>query len=124
MRWVLSARGDDYQIPNTPEEQAAGIRDIDVERENMLGFTWAHSSPGGVVLTVSPFLHFNRADYVGGPGDSPFVLKEFGERFSVSVNVLNLTNTRFLPDNSNTFGGTHYVNPRTVYVVIRWRFHY
>lgn len=40
----------------------------------MLGFTWAHSTPGGTVLTVSPFYHFNRADYIGGNGDTPFIL--------------------------------------------------
>ncbi|MGH9328442.1 MAG: TonB-dependent receptor [Terriglobia bacterium] len=73
-RIIASVRGDDYQIPNTPDEQTAGIRDVDVERDNMLGLTWAHSSPGEMVLTVSPFFHFNRADYVGGAGDTPFIL--------------------------------------------------
>lgn len=75
-RWVMSLRGDNYQIPNTPEEQLTGIRDTDIERDDMLGLTWAHSSPDGMVLTVSPFFHFNRADYAGGPGDSPFLLND------------------------------------------------
>jgi outer membrane cobalamin receptor len=50
--------------------------------------------------------------------------KEFGERFSVSVNALNVANRRFLLDNSLTFGGTHYQNPREIMVQLRWRFHY
>jgi hypothetical protein len=50
--------------------------------------------------------------------------KEFGERFSVAVNALNVANRRFLLDNSVTFGGTHYVNPREIMVQIRYRFHY
>jgi outer membrane receptor protein involved in Fe transport len=38
--------------------------------------------------------------------------KSFAERFTVSVTALNLTNRRFLLDNSFTFGGTHYADPR------------
>ncbi|MGH9405348.1 MAG: TonB-dependent receptor [Terriglobia bacterium] len=76
LRFIASFRGDHYQIPNDPGAEAAGIRDLDLERDDMLGFTWAHSSPGGAVLTVSPFFHFNRADYIGGPGDTPFVLND------------------------------------------------
>ncbi|MGH7867038.1 MAG: carboxypeptidase regulatory-like domain-containing protein, partial [Candidatus Dormibacteraceae bacterium] len=74
LRFVASLRGDHYQIPNTPDQQATGIRDLDVERDDMFGFTWAHSSPGGMILTVSPFFHFNRADYIGGPNDTPSIL--------------------------------------------------
>ncbi|MGH9430932.1 MAG: TonB-dependent receptor [Terriglobia bacterium] len=76
LRFVAALRGDHYQIPNTPDQQAAGTRDLDVERDDMVGLTWAHSSPDGVVLTVSPFFHFNRADYLGGPNDTPFILND------------------------------------------------
>jgi outer membrane cobalamin receptor len=61
------------------------------------------------------------------PGHTTFDLslgKEFGERFSLSVNALNVANRRFLLDNSLTFGGTHYENPREIMVQLRWRFHY
>ena len=50
--------------------------------------------------------------------------KEFGERFSVAVNAINVANRRVLLDNSFTFGGTHYLNPREIYVQVRYRFHY
>jgi outer membrane receptor protein involved in Fe transport len=40
------------------------------------------------------------------------------------VNGLNVANRRYLIDNSNTFGGTHYADPRQVYVELRYRFHY
>jgi outer membrane receptor protein involved in Fe transport len=75
-RVVASLQGNDYQIPNTPGMQSSGIRDIDVERDDMLGMTWSHSEPGGVTLTVSPYFHFNRADYAGGPNDVPFILND------------------------------------------------
>jgi len=50
--------------------------------------------------------------------------KDFGEQLSVSVTGLNVANRRVLLDNSFTFGGTHYNNPREIYVQMRYRFHY
>lgn len=50
--------------------------------------------------------------------------KDFGERFSASVTCLNVTNHRVLLDNSVTFGGFHWNNPREIYAQIRYRFHY
>jgi TonB dependent receptor/Carboxypeptidase regulatory-like domain/TonB-dependent Receptor Plug Domain len=50
--------------------------------------------------------------------------KNFGERVSVSVTGLNVANRRFLSDNSFTFGGTHYDNPRELFAQVRYRFHY
>ena len=50
--------------------------------------------------------------------------KSFGERFSASINGLNVTNSHLLIDNSNTFGGFHFNNPREVYAEFRYRFHY
>lgn len=50
--------------------------------------------------------------------------KDFGERYSVSVNALNLANRHLLIDNSVTFGGFHWNNPREVFVEVRYRFHY
>jgi len=50
--------------------------------------------------------------------------KEFGERFAISLTGLNVANRRVLLDNSFTFGGTHYNNPREIYVQLRYRFHY
>jgi hypothetical protein len=50
--------------------------------------------------------------------------KDFGERFSASVNALNVANRRVELDNSVTFGGFHWNDPREVYVELRYRFHY
>ncbi|HXP47627.1 MAG TPA: TonB-dependent receptor [Terriglobales bacterium] len=50
--------------------------------------------------------------------------KDFGERFSASVNALNVTNRRVELDNSLTFGGFHWNNPREIYVEVRYKFHY
>ncbi len=61
------------------------------------------------------------------PGHTTFdltVRKNFGEQLSVGVSGLNVANRRFLIDNSVTFGGTHYVNPREIFVQVKYRFHY
>ena len=50
--------------------------------------------------------------------------KSIGERSSISVNALNITNQRVLLDSSLTFGGFHWNNPREIYVEWRYRFHY
>ena len=50
--------------------------------------------------------------------------REFRERFTVNLQALNVANRRVLLDNSFTFGGTHYINPREMFVQVRYRFHY
>ncbi len=50
--------------------------------------------------------------------------KDFGERFTASVTALNVANQRVEYDNSLTFGGFHWNNPREIYVELRYRFHY
>jgi len=50
--------------------------------------------------------------------------KSFAEKFSVSVNALNVANRRVELDNSLTFGGFHFNDPRQIYAEVRYRFHY
>lgn len=76
VRWIASLREDHYQIPNDPDAQAAGIRDLDLERDVLVGFHWAHTTSSGLLFTLSPYFHFNDAHYVGGPGDTPYVLND------------------------------------------------
>jgi hypothetical protein len=64
-------------------------------------------------------------DYL--PGHTSFDLalgKSFGERYSIAVNALNVANRRVELDNSLTFGGFHWNNPREIYAEFRYRFHY
>lgn len=50
--------------------------------------------------------------------------KNFGDKFSASLNALNVANRRVDLDNSQTFGGFHWNHPRQIYVELRYRFHY
>lgn len=70
-RFVTSLRRDEYQIPNDPQAQAAGVRDVERERDALANFSWVRTLRPGLLLTVSPFYHFNRANYDGDPNDVP-----------------------------------------------------
>jgi len=72
---------------------------------------------------------FPGAPYPGGhlPQHTTFDLslgKDFGESLSASLNAINVANRRIELDNSQTFGGFHWNNPREIYVELRYRFHY
>jgi outer membrane cobalamin receptor len=47
----------------------------------------------------------------------------FGD-WSARIAALNAANKRYLLDESNTFGGTHYASPRQISAQIGYRFHY
>ena len=47
-----------------------------------------------------------------------------GERLSLSVNAINVTNHRILQDNSITIGGFHFNDPRMFSAQLRYRFHF
>ena len=50
--------------------------------------------------------------------------KNFGDRFSATLTALNVASRRVDLDNSQTFGGFHWNNPREIFVELRYRFHY
>jgi outer membrane receptor protein involved in Fe transport len=71
LRLITSVRGDHYQVPNTPDSETQGFRDVENERDTFVNFSWLHTAGTGVVLTVSPFYHFNRAHYIGDYTGTP-----------------------------------------------------
>jgi hypothetical protein len=50
--------------------------------------------------------------------------KSVGENLSVSITATNVANRRLLLDNSLTFGGFHYNDPRQLTAELRYRFHF
>jgi outer membrane receptor protein involved in Fe transport len=72
---------------------------------------------------IAPFLSIT-SPRLGHTTFDVTVGKNFGERFSLGVSGINVANRRALLDNSFTFGGTHYMNPREIFVQLRYRFHY
>jgi outer membrane receptor protein involved in Fe transport len=50
--------------------------------------------------------------------------KSFGEKWSAKVSATNITNKRYFIDLSNTFGGSHFGEPRMIALQVRYKFHY
>ena len=72
LRLVSSLRRDHYQIPYAPNDPVSnGLRDVNDESDAFVAFSWVRTFGAGVVLTVSPFYHFNSANYESNPHDFP-----------------------------------------------------
>ncbi len=65
LRFVGSARTDRYQVPNDPSSEDLGIRDREREQDSFGSLSWIHTAGPGVVFTLSPSYHFNRAAFEG-----------------------------------------------------------
>ena len=76
LRLVTSLRKDFYQVPNDPQQQESGVRDVERESDAFADFSWVHTAGPGLLLTVSPFYHFNRAHFIGGANDPQFSVQQ------------------------------------------------
>lgn len=92
VRFVGSARSDFFQVPNDADLQAAGVRDREREQDIFGSLSWIHTFGAGVMLTVAPSYHFNRAAFEGlGAPDQRLVTTDnrassyLGGQASVSV---------------------------------------
>lgn len=94
---------------------SAGL-DLTLPRKSSLNFVVDHGS--GFLDSDGP-AHL--------PAHTTFDLalaKSFRERFTVRISGLNLGNNHYLLDNSNTFGGTHFANPRELAISLTYKFRY
>lgn len=110
---------------------------VDHDQRNTLNLGFTASLPGRMFAAANAYYGSGftngmpDAQYPGDylPGHTTFDIslgKTFGERdkYRVSLTALNVANRRLLLDNSLTFGGFHFNDPRQLYVEFRWRFHY
>ena len=107
---------------------------LDHDQRNTLNAGFDVSLPWRTFASTNVYYGSGFTNGGAGPGDPDHLPghttfdvtagKEFGERFSLSVTALNVANRHLLIDNSLTFGGVHYNNPREIYGQLRWRFHY
>ena len=80
-RVVASLREDYYQIPIDPDPNSVGnsaypsygLLDGEQEPDGYVTFSWVHTFNPNLLLTVSPFYHYNAADYQGGANDFPVI---------------------------------------------------
>lgn len=74
LRFVGSARADYFQVPNDPGLQADGVRDREREQDFFGNFSWVHTLGTGILFTLAPSYHFNRAAFEGqGAADQRLV---------------------------------------------------
>jgi len=80
-RVVAQLRRDYYQIPIDPDPNSVGnsvypsygLHDAEREPDGYVTFSWVHTFDPDTLLTVSPFYHYNGADYQGGANDFPVI---------------------------------------------------
>src|SRR5256885_15659526 len=68
IRLVGSLRRDFYQVPRAPGELRS---DANIESDAFVAPSWVHTFNQGLFATVSPFFHFNRANFASDPNDFP-----------------------------------------------------
>ena len=118
----------DFSLPG-------GLSPLDHDQRNTLNFGGDVNLPWRTFLSTNVYYGsgfsnaFPGQPYPGNylPQHTTFDLslgKDFGEKFSASINALNVANRRVELDNSVTFGGFHWNNPREIYAEVRYRFHY
>jgi Carboxypeptidase regulatory-like domain/TonB dependent receptor/TonB-dependent Receptor Plug Domain len=116
-------------------EPPPGYAPVDHDQRNTLNFGFNANLPWQAFASTNVYYGSGftngmpDAQYPGNylPQHTTFDLslgKSFGEKYTVSLTALNVGNRRVLLDNSLTFGGFHYNDPRQLYVEFRYRFHY
>jgi hypothetical protein len=133
-----------YPISSAECDVAPGYTPLDHDQRNTLNFGYSsalpfHSYASTNVYYGSGFTNGDPdAQYPGNylPQHTTFDLaagttlgslkglQGLGENTALSVTATNVTNRRVLLDNSLTFGGFHYNDPRRIYAELRYHFHY
>jgi hypothetical protein len=112
-----------------------GLSPVDHDQRNTLNFGYNTSLPWRSYASTNIYYGSGFTNGLPGvqypgnylPGHTTFDLalgKDFAERYTVSVTALNVANRRVQLDNSLTFGGFHWNDPRQIYAEFRYRFHY
>jgi outer membrane receptor protein involved in Fe transport len=121
--------------PTCSQYPPPGYGPVDHDQRNTLNLGFNATLPWQAYASTNVYygsgFHngFPNAQYPGTylPGHTAFDLslgKSFAEKYTVSVTALNVANRRVLLDNSITFGGFHWDEPRQIYAELRYRFHY
>jgi hypothetical protein len=108
---------------------------VDHDQRNTLNFGFNATLPH--TITASTNVYYGSGFTNGDPDPStpypnPYLPqhttfdlalgKSFGDNFSATVTAVNAANRRVLLDNSLTFGGFHFNDPRQIYGELRYRF--
>ncbi len=124
-----------YPIASPQCDVAPGYTPLDHDQRNTLNAGFNASLPWDT--TASTNLYYGSGFVNGSPDPAtpypnPYLPehttfdlslgKSFGENITASVTATNVANRRVLLDNSLTFGGFHYNDPREIFAELRYRF--
>jgi hypothetical protein len=128
--------------PACPLDIPPGLAPVDHDQRNTLNFGYNTTLPWQAYASTNIYYGsgFTNGEYetqfeqLPGQYSTPYLPshttfdlalgKSFAEKYSVSVTALNVANRRVQLDNSLTFGGFHWNDPRQIYGEVRYRFHY
>ncbi|HWF67947.1 MAG TPA: carboxypeptidase regulatory-like domain-containing protein, partial [Acidobacteriaceae bacterium] len=98
LRLVSQLRTDFYQIPYDPNStDTSGLRDSQREVDGFSAFSWVHTFNATTVLQLSPYYHYNSANYTPGAADFPIATTSdrasnyAGLQASVTTQIANNT---------------------------------
>jgi hypothetical protein len=120
---------------NCPLDIPPGLSPVDHDQRNTLNFGYNTSLPWRTYASTNVYYGSGFTNGLPGvqypgnylPGHTTFDLalgKNFSDKYTVSVTALNVANRRVQLDNSLTFGGFHWNDPRQIYGEFRFRFNY
>ncbi|MGA9413568.1 MAG: TonB-dependent receptor [Terriglobales bacterium] len=120
---------------NCPLNIPPGLSPVDHDQRNTLNFGYNTSLPWQSYASTNIYYGSGFTNGLPGvqypgnylPEHTTFDLalgKSFAEKYTVSVTALNVANRRVQLDNSLTFGGFHWNDPRQIYGELRFRFNY
>lgn len=113
-----------------------GWKPLDHDQRNTLSVGLEANLPWRTLLSGDVIYGsgFSNGSFDGAPGSPEYLSphttvdlslsKSVRELWTVSVNATNIGNSHLLIDDSLTFGGFHYDDPREVYGEVRYRFNY
>jgi outer membrane receptor protein involved in Fe transport len=127
-----------YDPTNTAQcDVAPGYTPVDHDQRNTLNVGFNASLPWKAYASTNVYYG---SGFVNGDPDptTPYpngympqhttfdlaVGKTFNDKFSASITATNVANRRLLLDNSLTFGGFHYNDPREIFAELRYHFKY
>jgi len=109
----------------------AGYFALDHDQRNTANVGFDANLPATSYVSMDVYYGSGFSNGAGAPSHLPShaeinmsVGKAFGKSLSASLTVLNLADKHLLTDNSLTFGGFHYNEPREILGEVRYRFGY
>jgi hypothetical protein len=109
----------------------AGYFALDHDQRNTANVGFDANLPAASYVSMNVYYGSGFSNGEGAPSHLPghaeinlSVGKTFGKGFTGSLTVLNLTDRHLLTDNSLTFGGFHYNDPREILAEVHYRFGY